>query len=479
LRIAPRLAGARRGVPGRVANCLAPGPGAPYSTRMDVRPGRGSALRAGLALTLLAIGLHDGAVAAPPSVSAKRRPGYSAEPSRPPGASPRPAVRTPRWRRPVPVHPAPRAETSRPKTPGAEAPRAETPPRAYLIYLVDGGEPIVVSHYVEEDGQIAFEKYGGWVRIPTYDILRVVPDTPDSAERTANLPPPRVDPDTGNAPLRPEANLFVTMRGGGNLRVQTLRPEGDRVRVAMTDGSFTVPRSEIVSVVRVPPGSEAPEAWLSIVATDAPDGAAPRPTGLTPPAANLPFPYPSSERPHYLRLANGQLVRVDGFWVEDGEFRFRRLGGVVGIALDEVLRVFASELAPVPGRTAVRFVRRLRPDLIEVGVRSGPHRVRLLGIEPVAGPGEAGEDPWRHLERGATVHLEFDRQRYDADGNWLAYVFLPGGRMLNAELVRVGMARPLADGRNARYLDLLHEVSIGGVPDGPDATDGPAEADSP
>jgi hypothetical protein len=69
------------------------------------------------------------------------------------------------------------------------------------------------------------------------------------------------------------------------------------------------------------------------------------------------------------------------------------------------------------------------------------------------------ESPWPQLEPGLIVYLEFDRQRYDAEGNWLAYVFLPNGRMLNAELVRLGLARPVADGRNARYLDLLHEMA--------------------
>jgi hypothetical protein len=156
-------------------------------------------------------------------------------------------------------------------------------------------------------------------------------------------------------------------------------------------------------------------------------------------------------------------MRVEGFWVEEGEFRFRRLGGIVGIALNEVARLFPEEIAPVRGRTPVRFARRLAPDLLEVRVRSGYHRVRLAGVEPAGGTW-TGEDPWAPLERGLIVYLEFDRQRYDAEGNWLAYVFLPNGRMLNAELVRFGLARLRADGWNVRYLDLLHEMSDAGAP---------------
>jgi len=417
---------------------------------MNRRPGGGPALRVGLALVLLAGVAPDIAAAAAarrPSPPERRRAEQGAERFRI-GAVPRPAWRAVPWRRAVPVEPSDDRPVRPPKT-----------PRGYLIYLIDGGDPIVVSHYVEENGQILFEKYGGWVRIPTYEVLRVVPDTPDPADRTANLPPPPVSPDTGGAPLRPEAEFYVTMRGGRNLRVVGFKPEGDRVRVSVPDGTFTVPRSEIVSVVRVPPGADVPEAWLSVLATEADDaGADPTSSGLVPAAPDPRLPYPSSDRPHFVRLANGQLMRVEGFWVEDGEFRFRRFGGLIGVALHEVIRLFPEEIAPVRGRTPVRFVRRVAPDLVEVSVRSGYHRVRLVGVEALGGTWTA-QSPWSALERGAIIYLEFDRQRYDGEGNWLAYVFLPDGRMLNAELIRLGLARPASDDRNVRYLDLFHEMA--------------------
>jgi hypothetical protein len=129
----------------------------------------------------------------------------------------------------------------------------------------------------------------------------------------------------------------------------------------------------------------------------------------------------------------------------------------VGVALAEVARIIPEELAPVSGRTPVRFSRQLGPDLLEVRVRSGTQRVRLIGVEPAAGT-RTSEDPWGQIDRGLVVYLEFDRQRYDPQGDWLAYVFLPSGRMLNAELIRLGLARPRADGRNLRYLDLFHEL---------------------
>src|SRR5262249_30495172 len=254
----------------------------------------------------------------------------------------------------------------------------------------------------------------------------------------------------------------VTMGVGSDLRVARLTPEGDRVRVSVSNGSFTVPRSEIVSVVRVPAGSEVPEVWLSVLVTDPEDRAAAG-AGLLPPTPGPRLPSPSSDRPYFLRLANGQLMRVDGFWVEDGEIRFRRFGGIVGLALSEVVRAFPGGLAPGSGRTPVRFVQRLATALLEVSVRSGSRRVRLVGIDPLEGTWTE-ESPWRQIEPGSIVYLEFDRQRYDAEGNWLAYVFLPNGRLLNAELIRVGLARPAGDGRHAREPDLPAAVSRAAPP---------------
>jgi hypothetical protein len=419
--------------------------------------GRQTALRAGFALALLALGVGDGG-AAPAGRAAPdaRRTERRAERVRPTPA--RPAWRGVPWRRALPPPPADRP--------------VETPPRGFLIYLIDGDEPILTDRYVEEPGQIAFEKYGGWIRIPTYEILRIVPDHPDPADRTVNLPPPSAAADTGGAPLAPAPELYVTMRGGSNLRVAGFTPEGDQVRVTVPHGSFVVPRSEIVSVVRVPKPGDVPEAWLSVLVTDGDDSpAAPASSGLVPPSPAPRLPYAGSDRPHYVRLQNGQLLRVDGFWVEDGEFRFRRLGGIVGVALGEVARLFPDEIAPVRGRTPVRFARQLTTDLLEVDVRSGPHRVRLVGVRSVDGADANGHSHRTPpLEPGAILYLEFDRQRYDAEGNWLAYVFLPNGRMLNAELVRLGLARPAPDGRNARYLDLFHEMAGGAPPaaEGPD-----------
>jgi hypothetical protein len=291
-------------------------------------------------------------------------------------------------------------------------------------------------------------------------------------------------------PLAPASELFVTLRNGGQVKAESVAPEGDRVRVTVADGSFTVPRADLVGVVRVPAATGVAEAWLTLTALT--ERAAPPPP-LPPPApgpsaagpaqpgpgqggpaagaasagarpadgpAPLRLPYTSSDRPHLVRLATGQVLRVDGFWVEGGELRFRRFGGLIGIALAEVLRLLPEEIAPVGARTPVHFVQQLGPDAMEVRVRGGTRQVRLIGVEGVK-DARSEEDPWARIRPGFVLELEFDRERTGPRGEWLAYAFLPNGRMLNGELIRLGLARPRPDGKNVRYLDLFEELQVG------------------
>jgi hypothetical protein len=320
--------------------------------------------------------------------------------------------------------------------------------------LIDGADPIVVQKYIEQDGQIRFEKYGGWVGIPSYEVLRIVPDeSPDESEETEAMLPPAA-PATGEGSGAP---LYVATRGGATVRASTVGAAGSDVRVSTPEGSLSFHRTDLVGVLRVPAPPGAPEAWITLWGADGESAglgqAGPGPESRPP----LARPPTLSNRPHLLQLANGVVVQVDGFWLEAGEIRFRRLGGIVGFALGEIARLLPQEVEPTRGRLAARFVRRLGSDGMEVRVRRTVERVRLIGVEP-AGGDRVTEDPWGGLERGLLVHLEFDRERYAQDGTWLAYVYLPSGRMLNAELIRVGLAQPRPEAQNIRYLDLFQEV---------------------
>lgn len=92
--------------------------------------------------------------------------------------------------------------------------------------------------------------------------------------------------------------------------------------------------------------------------------------------------------------------------------------------------------------------------------------VRYLGIDtPEIGrdgrPSEALAEAARAFNaravRGRTIRLELDREHRDRHDRLLAYVYLPDGRMLNAELVRRGLARVLAIRPNLRHLERLIE----------------------
>jgi len=292
-----------------------------------------------------------------------------------------------------------------------------------------------------------------------------VPDEPETSATLPPAPPAPVATDDGlPAAAGPDA-LYVTLQGGVTMKATSVTPEGNRVRITVPDGSFTVARGDLVGVVRMPSSGDTPEVWLTAVATEeAPDGAMggarpTEPTAPAPPRRGISVPAPSSDRPHLLRLANGQRFRIDGFWIENGELRFRRFGGLVGVALSEVTRLIPeAAAAPARGLTPVRFVQQVTPDLLEVRVGTGSRRVRLIGVEPAADAPTA-DNPLARLDRGVVLQLEFDRQRSDARGDWLAYVYLPNGRMLNAELIRLRLARPRADSRNVRHLDLFEEIA--------------------
>ncbi|HOP47175.1 MAG TPA: thermonuclease family protein [Desulfobacteraceae bacterium] len=63
----------------------------------------------------------------------------------------------------------------------------------------------------------------------------------------------------------------------------------------------------------------------------------------------------------------------------------------------------------------------------------------------------------RELVSAKRVNLEYDRQKKDHYGRLLAYVFLENGDMVNALLVRKGMAYVLIKSQDHKYKDFLLE----------------------
>ncbi len=94
----------------------------------------------------------------------------------------------------------------------------------------------------------------------------------------------------------------------------------------------------------------------------------------------------------------------------------------------------------------------------------GGARVRLLGIDApeMARDGRPAEflaleskAALADLTRGQKLRLEYDQLRYDQYGRLLAYLFLPDRTMVNAEMVRRGLARVYFHPPNVRYQEAL------------------------
>ena len=102
-------------------------------------------------------------------------------------------------------------------------------------------------------------------------------------------------------------------------------------------------------------------------------------------------------------------------------------------------------LALAPGSASAQRVERVVDgDTIIV---SGVGRVRLIGVDtpesvdprrPVEFFGKEASAFTRRLVDGKRVRLEYDWERTDRYGRTLAYVYLPDGTFVNAEIIRQG-----------------------------------------
>ena len=75
-----------------------------------------------------------------------------------------------------------------------------------------------------------------------------------------------------------------------------------------------------------------------------------------------------------------------------------------------------------------------------------------VGVEPF---GREAADANQQLLAGGVVLLEKDVSEVDRYNRLLRYVYLPDGRMVNAELVRMGFAQAATYPPDVRYQDLF------------------------
>lgn len=115
-------------------------------------------------------------------------------------------------------------------------------------------------------------------------------------------------------------------------------------------------------------------------------------------------------------------------------------------ALPEPTSTAVPEPIPTPALTEARVLEVVDGDTIRVSIAGQVYSLRYIGIDapetshPDVGEERGGGDALeanRELVQGQTVYLEYDVTPTDQYGRLLAYVYLPDGRMVNEELVRL------------------------------------------
>ena len=113
---------------------------------------------------------------------------------------------------------------------------------------------------------------------------------------------------------------------------------------------------------------------------------------------------------------------------------------------------------PIGKTTTARVVRVIDGATILVAVGDQRLAVRYLGIDPPQGLGRRASAANASLVAGKTVILEGDGSGTDRSGHVLRYVWLQRGAtwtLVNAELIRRGLATLAAHSPGKRYVDRL------------------------
>ena len=128
----------------------------------------------------------------------------------------------------------------------------------------------------------------------------------------------------------------------------------------------------------------------------------------------------------------------------------------------------------LPRTVTAPVVRAVDGDTIVARVAGHDEYVRYIGVDtpetvkpdtPVQCFGPQASDFNHRAVEGRTVRLVFDAERRDAYGRLLAYVFA-GRDLVNADLVRKGLARPLEiapnTSRASQFARLARQAAVRG-----------------
>ena len=115
---------------------------------------------------------------------------------------------------------------------------------------------------------------------------------------------------------------------------------------------------------------------------------------------------------------------------------------LTGAGYHKVKFVYDGDTILLENKSKVRYLGINTPEIDHKGGKSEfmAHAARKFNLE---------------LVKGVRVSLEFDKEKKDRYGRLLAYVFLENGNMVNALLVRKGMAHVLLNSLGLKYEDLL------------------------
>jgi micrococcal nuclease len=127
-----------------------------------------------------------------------------------------------------------------------------------------------------------------------------------------------------------------------------------------------------------------------------------------------------------------------------------------------------SDPAEPPGSPRAHVVRAVDGDTLEVQIEGRREDVRLIGIDtpetvdpeaPVECFGPRASSFAHHLLDGRDIRLDLGVERRDAYGRLLAYVRLRG-RLVNAAILRRGLARTLTIPPNDRYAERFERLAL-------------------
>ncbi|MFH1593177.1 MAG: thermonuclease family protein [Candidatus Omnitrophota bacterium] len=158
-------------------------------------------------------------------------------------------------------------------------------------------------------------------------------------------------------------------------------------------------------------------------------------------------------------LVSSFAVSVQGDTEEKKKFRFS-LPFIKRYNYDSILitRVVDGDTVELENRERVRLIGIDTPEAWFSSKLERDAKRTKKDYKTIITMGIAASKFTRALAEKKIVRLEFDAEKKDRYGRLLAYVYLPDGRMLNAELVKEGYAQVYTFPPNVKYVELFSKM---------------------